>query len=196
MKQQTIAVFVIAVALATAGLPYACAQTGSNLIVAGQSIGQTHLGRYGAADLAKLPNADADDSGMGRYRSVWLSKEHGGRTDTLYIYSVANDPRDIQPRNGVSIWLIRVTSPWYRTSDGISTGSTLPRILHGFPGARPTDQSQTLYDDAKHGIAFEFAGRATAGSACIAIMVHPPGNVNLATAQDVNDILRSNRIQP
>jgi hypothetical protein len=194
MKQHTIAVFVVAVALATAALPCARAQTGSNPIVAGQSIGQTHLGRNGAVDLAKLPKADADDSGMGRYRSVWLSKEQGGRTDTLYIYSVANDPRDIQPRNGVSIWLIRVTSPWYRTSDGLSTGSTLPRILHRFPGALPTGQSQTLYDDAKHGIAFEFAGRATADSPCIAIMVHPPGNVNLATAQDVNEILRANRI--
>ena len=196
MKRHTIAVFLMSVALAAAALPYAWAQTGSNLIVAGKSIGQTHLGRNGAVDLAKLPKADADDSGMGRYRSVWLSKARGGRTDTLYIYSVANDPRDIQPRNGVSIWLIRVTSPWYRTSDGLSTGSTLPRILHRFPGARATDQSQTLYDDAKQGIAFEFAGRATAGSPCIAIMVYPPGNVNLATAQDVNEILRANRLHP
>ena len=196
MKWQTIAVFVIAVALSSAALPRASAQTGSNLIVAGQSIGQTRLGRYGAVYLAKRGKPDADDSGMGKYRSVWLSKKEGGGTDTLYIYSVANDPRDIQPRDGVSIWLIRVTSPWYRTSDGLSTGCTLAQILRSFPGARPTAESQTLYDDAKHGIAFEFAGRAAAGSPCIAIMVHPPGNVNLATAEDVNGILRANGIQP
>ena len=195
MKQRTVAVSAIAVVLAIATLALASAQTTSNLIVAGQSIGQTHLGKRGALYLAKLPTPDANDSGMGRYRSVWLSKEQRRRTDTLYIYSVANDPRNIKPRNGVIIWLIRVTSPWYRTSDSLSTGSTLPQILHSFPDVRTTDRSQTLYDDAKHGIAFEFAGRAIVGSACIAIMVHLPGNVNLATAQDVNEILRANRIQ-
>ena len=46
MKQQTIAVLVIAV-LGTAVLGDASAQ--SDLIVAGQSIGQTHLARFGAA---------------------------------------------------------------------------------------------------------------------------------------------------
>ena len=111
-----------------------------------------------------------------------------GGEDTLYIFSVANDPRDIQPRNGVSIRLIRVTSPWYHTANSISTGNALPQILRSFPGARATDQGQTLYDDAEQGIAFEFAGRATAGSPCIAIMVHPPGEANLTTAKDVNDM--------
>jgi len=196
MKQQTLATLAFALAVGVATLPQASAQTGSNLIVPGRSIGQAHLGRYGAVYLAKLPNPDADDSGMGRYRSVWLSRKAGGRADTLYIYSVANDPRNIKPLNGVSIKLIRVTSPWYRTSKGLSTGSTLSQILGHFPGVRPADRSQTLYDDAKRGIAFEFAGPARSGSACIAIMIHPPGDVNLATAQDVNEILRQNGIQP
>jgi hypothetical protein len=195
MKQQTISLLVTAL-LGTAILGDAFAQSGSHLIVPGQSIGQTHLGRFGAAYLAKLPKPDANDSGMGKYRSVWLSNNQGGRKETLYIFSVANDPRDIEPRNGVSIRLIRVTSPWYHTANSISTGNTLPQILRSFPGARASDQSQTLYDDAEQGIAFEFAGRATAGSPCIAIMVHPPGKVNLTTANDVNEILRANGIQP
>ena len=96
--------------------------------------------------------------------------------------------------NGVSILLIRITSPWYHTANSISTGNTLPQILRSFPGARTIDQSQTLYDDVEQGIAFEFAGRATAGSPCTAIMVHPPGKVNLTTAKDVNEILRANGI--
>lgn len=195
MRRQKLAVFAVVGGLTAAALLQAPAQTGSNLIVAGQRIGQTHLGRFGAVALAKLPSPDATDSGMGRYRSVWISRE-GARTDTLYIYAVANDPRDIEPRNGVSIWLIRVTSPWYRTPEGLSTGSTFPRILHAFPGVRATDQSQTLYDDPKRGIAFEFARRATAGSACIAIMVHPAGNVNLVTAREIGDLLRENGVPP
>jgi hypothetical protein len=110
MKHPTIAVLVVAL-LGVAVLGDVSAQNDSSLIVAGQSIGQTHLGRFGATYLAKLPKPDADDSGMGKYRSVWLSKNQAGK-ETLYIFSVANDPRDIQPRNGVSIRLIRVTSPW------------------------------------------------------------------------------------
>jgi hypothetical protein len=124
MKHPTIAVLVVAL-LGVAVLGDVSAQNGSSLIVAGQSIGQTHLGRFGATYLAKLPKPDADDSGMGKYRSVWLSK-----------------------------------------------------------------------NQAEQGIAFEFAGRATAGAPCIAIMVHPPGEANLTTAKDVNDILRANGIQP
>jgi hypothetical protein len=86
MKQHTTAVVVIA--LFAAAIPgNASAQNGSNLIVPGQSIGQTHLGRF------------------------------------------ANDLRDVQPRNGVTIQLIRVTSPWYHTANGISTGKTLSQIL-------------------------------------------------------------------
>src|ERR1700733_14367470 len=195
MKQHIIAVVVIAL-FGAAILEDASAQSGSNLIVPGQSIGQTPLGRFGADDLAKLPKPDADDSGMGKYRSVWLSKNQAGRKDTLYIFSIANDPRDVQPRNGVTIQLIRVTSPWYHTANGISTGKTLSQILRRFPGARSTDQSQNLYDDAQQGIAIEFAGRATTKSPCIAIMVHPVGEVNLASAKDVNEILSANGVQP
>jgi len=109
----TVVILVIAAISGAASLPLVSAQTGSNLIIAGQSIGQIHLGRYGAAYLAKLPVPDANDSGMGRYRSVWLSRKQGGHTDTLYIYSLANGPREIQPLNGVSIKLIRITSSWY-----------------------------------------------------------------------------------
>jgi hypothetical protein len=174
MKQHIIAVVVIA--LFGAAVPgNASAQSGSNLIVPDQSIGQTHLGRFGADDLARLPKPDADDSGMGKYRSVWLSKNQAGRKDTLYIFSIANGPRDIKPLDGVTIQLIRVTSPWYHTASGISTGSTLSQILRRVPGARSAGQSLNLYDDANQGIAFEFAGGVATKSPCFAITVHPAG---------------------
>jgi hypothetical protein len=195
MKQHIIAVVVLAL-FGAAALGKASAQTGSNLIVPGQSIGQTHLGRFGANDLARLPKPDADDSGMGKYRSVWLSKNQAGRKDSLYIFSIANGPRDIKPADGVTIQLIRVTSPWYDTANGISTGSTLSQILRRFPGARSTGQNRNLYDDPNQGIAFEFTGSVTTKSPCIAIMVHPAGKVNLASAQDVNEILSGNGIRP
>jgi hypothetical protein len=187
------AVFIFSLILAA--LPAAFAQSNANSIVPSKNVGKVHLGRYGAAYLSKLPRPDANDSGMGRYRSVWVSKRPDGHIDTLYIYSVANGPRQIEPLEGVSIELIRVTSPWYRTRGGLSTGSTLAQILRGFPDLRPTDDSKTLYDDAKDGIAFEFAEPATADSLVTAIIIHQPGKVDLATAQDVNKVLRSGDIQ-
>ncbi len=195
MKYQTVAILIIAILSAVIS-GRASTQNGLNLIVAGQSIGQTHLGRFGATDLAKLPSPAANDSGMGKYRSVWLSKKQKGPNDTLYIFSVANGPREVQPPSGVSIELIRVTSSWYQTANGISTGKNLAQILRSFPNARPTDQKLTVYDDAAQGIAFEFAGDTNPNSLCIAIMVHPPGKVNFTTAKDVDEILRANGIKP
>jgi hypothetical protein len=201
--------FVIALALGATTLPIVFAQTGSNLINLGQSIGLTQLGKYGVVYLDKLGEPDASDDAMGRYTSIWVSKKEGGKKDTLLIYSVANNRRNIKPLNGVTILLIRVSSPWYRTSDGLSTGHTLGQILHLFPGAIPIDESQTLYDDAQRGIAFEFPERATANSPCIAIMVHPTANLGdvyllydvdllrrLATTENVNEILRGSGIDP
>ena len=60
-----------------------------------------------------------------------------------------------------------------------------------------------MYDDAKRGIAFEFAEHATAGSRCVVVMLHPTGKMgdvdfanreninlvlNLATSENVNEV--------
>jgi hypothetical protein len=195
MKYQLVAILIIAI-LSPILSGQASTQNASNLIVPGQSIGQTHLGRFGGGDLAKLPRPAANDNGMGKYRSVWISKKQKGPNDTLFIYSVANGPRDVQPGSGVSIELIRVTSSWYQTANGTSTGKSLAQIRRSFPKARPTDEKLTVYDDAAQGIAFEFAGDTNSESLCIAIMIHPPGTVNFTTAKDVDEILRTNGIKP
>jgi hypothetical protein len=104
-------------------------ETGSNMIVAGRSIGQTELGSNGAVYLAKLGEPDARDDAPGRYTSIWVSTKRGENKDTLFIYSVRNEDRNLEPIDGVSILAIRVTSSWFRTSDGVSTGYTLGQIL-------------------------------------------------------------------
>ena len=189
MKQrQKIAVFGLTAALGMATLPSAAAPDTSNLIIPGQSIGQTHLGSNGAFYLKKLAKPDAVDAGMSQTRQVWVSKK-GQRTDTLFIHTVSNGALNVQPIQGVTIDSIRVTSPWFHTSSGLSSGSTLAQIRHQFPNVRPLEGNQHLYDDAKQGIAFEFARNATAQSPCIAIMVHPPGNLHWADQEQVNRIL-------
>ena len=189
MKQrQTLAVCGLAAALGIAALLSAAAPDTSNLIAPGQSIGQTYLGRNGNLYLKKLPKPDAVDAGMSQTRQVWVSKK-GQRTDTLFIHTVSNGALNVQPIQGVTIDSIRVTSPWFHTSSSLSTGSTLGQIRRRFPNVHPVEGNQNLYDDAKLGIAFEFARSATAESPCIAIMVHPPGEVHLVDTEQVNRIV-------
>ncbi len=192
MKQrQTLGIFGLAAVLGMAALPPALAQAGSNLIIPGQSVGQTYLGSNGSFYLNKLTKPDGVDVGMSQTRQVWVSKKGGQRTDTLFIHTLSNGALNIQPIQGVTIDDIRVTSPWFHTPNGLSTGSTLAQIRHHFPNVRPVDGERTLYDDAKLGIAFEFAQSATDRSPCIAIMVHPPGDVHVANMEEVNRVLRS-----
>ncbi|MBW4591562.1 MAG: hypothetical protein KME46_01205 [Brasilonema angustatum HA4187-MV1] len=186
--RQALAVFGLGVALAMAALPPVAAKAASDLIIPGQSIGQTHLGSNGNFYLNKLPKPDAVDVGMSQFRGVWVSKNKS-RTDTLFIHTVSNGALNVQPLSGSSIDVIRVTSPWYHTHEGISTASTRVQIFRRFPNAHPVDGNPTIYDDAKLGIAFEFAKQANASSPCIAIMVHPPDNVHLANTENVNNIL-------
>jgi len=63
-------------------------ETGYNLIVPGQSIGQTQFGG-GEACLDKLGGPDARDDAMGRYTSIWVSKKEGGNKDTLSFTTIA-----------------------------------------------------------------------------------------------------------
>ncbi len=187
--KRILAILGLGAASVMAILPPAEAIAAANVIIPGESIGQTHLGSNGDLYLKKLPKPDATDVGMSQFRGVWVSKK-GSRTDTLYIHTVRNGALNVQPLSGSTIDDIRVTSPWYHTSGGISTGSTKAQILRSFPNARQVNGNPNIYDDAKKGIAFEFAQNANAQSPCIAIMVHPSGNVDLASTENVNNILR------
>ena len=172
-------------------MPGAFAQSNSNLIIPGESIGQTQLGANGKTYLNKLPKPNAVDAGMSQTRQVWVSKQ-GNHTDTLFIHTVSNGALNVQPIDGVTIDNIRITSSWFHTSSGnLSTGSTKAQVLHSFPNARPVEGNPNIYDDAKLGIAFEFAKQTNNGSRCIAITVHPKGNVHFATADEVNRVLQS-----
>jgi hypothetical protein len=191
MKHSKLTILRIALALSVA--PPAHAQAAdthaARLIRPGESIGRTHLGTKGGLDLKKLPQPDLMDSYTSHSVRVWISKK-AGRRDTLFIKTVNNGTLGVQALDGVSIELMRATSPWYRTPNGLSTGSTFAQIRREFPDARPVDNDQKLYDDIKGGIAFEFARSPTADSPCVAVMVHPRGEQRVASAEEVENLLR------
>jgi hypothetical protein len=89
----------------------------------------------------------------------------------------------------VTIDLIRSTVARFKTSDGSRAGSTLDEIRKNFPDAAPVEGTPTIFDDVKRGIAFEFSAAPIGHSVCIAVMVHPEGHSNIATQEQVAEVL-------
>jgi len=143
------------------------------LIVPGQSIGQVELGMPAAAVNNILGKADSGDAAMGKALSFWVSKPGNGPREYVAVYTVNNfdgsgDPPQVQQ--------VQVTSPQFKTINGIGTGNTLPAIRKQFSSLRPlayytsqTNQQVYIYDDQAQGIAFEVT---VADSLCTAITIH------------------------
>jgi len=102
---------------------------------------------------------------------------------------VNNGVIDAKPADGLTIDLIRSTVARFKTSGGIGVGRTLDEIRKNFPDAAPVDGTPTIFDDIKRGIAFEFSSAPIGHSVCIAVMVHPPGKSNIATQEQVAEVL-------
>ena len=188
--------------LTTCGLLASCllsasAQPRDLLVVPGKQIGRIPLGPNGARTLAALPApnfaeqiwAHHDEKGL-----LWMSPPpHDSpapsvKYTTLYVHTTSNSLLEAKPRGGVTIDLVRVTSPRFATQDGLHPGSTLAQILRRYPHARPTGSRLFLYDDQRAGIAFEFAQPPVPATHAIAVMIHPPGNPHLVTEQQVNRV--------
>jgi hypothetical protein len=158
------------------------------LIQPGTRFGEFRLGSDGGETLKKLVKPDAVESLKSQTRRVWKWSDD----ETLFIHTVSNDSVDAKPADGVTIDLIRFSYPGqstYKTWSNISTGSTLEDIRKNFPDAQPLVNTPTVYDDVKQGTAFEFEKEPTSESPCIAIMVHLPGQSQIATQVEVEALL-------
>jgi hypothetical protein len=158
-------------------------------VVAGISIGSIVLGNNGAETLRKLPKPYASDTGMSQTRQVWKLPQLRGGFDTLFIHTISNGVINAQPPDGVTIDLIRTTAKRFRTPQGISVGSSLVQIRKVFPTVAPVADTPTVLDAVQEGIAFEFQPNPDADSACIAIMVHAPGQSRVATQEQVASVM-------
>ncbi len=177
--------------------PVLAAPSGDLFIVPGKRVGQTPLGPQGRRTLDHMVKPYRSDAAMSQGYLVWRAKSRSDGPYTLFIHTTSNGARDVKPLDGVTIDCIRVTSPYFVTrdmrepGDGLHVGSTLAQIRRRFPRARPAAATPTLYDDARGGIAFEFARPATLTSRAIAVMIHPPGSPSFADARQVRGLLQS-----
>ena len=164
------------------------------LVVPGQRIGQTPLGPQGAQILAHMPKPYRSDAAMSQQYRVWVSPSADGHQDTLFIHTARNGVLGVKPLDGERIDVIRVTSPQFHTTSGIAVGSTFAQIRRRFPDGKAVNYQPAIYDDARHGIAFEFAHAPTPHSRCIALLVHLPQTIGpspLADAKQVQSLLQT-----
>ena len=146
-----------------------------NQIVPGRSVGQIRLGQTSDSVQQKLGEPDKADGATGHFWNTWFSKSaKGGPTNQLDVYSVRT-AKDVQAH----VYQIRVTSPWFSTSNGVSPRSSSASIRRQFPHIRARGHYEKskvgrvdVYDDEAQGIAFEIARRARQ---CVGIIVHRSG---------------------
>ena len=158
-------------------------------IVPGSSIAGVSLGPNGLQELKKLGKPYRTNRGMSQTRQVWKWSRPEGRLDTFFVHTVNNGVIDAKPADGVTIDLIRSTVARFKTSGGIGVSSTLDEIRKNFPDVAPVDGTPTIFDDLKRGIAFEFSSAPIGHSVCIAVMVHPQSQRNIATQEQVAEVL-------
>lgn len=144
----------------------------SLLIIPGRSVGKISLAEDMAGIGAKLGRPDAGDAAMGKAWGIWYRKgSTGGLKNELAIYS---SYRDTSMRVK-EVKQVRITSPDFKTQDGINVGSTQSATRLKFPSMERislylNEQKDTVsvYDTKQDGIGFEFLKGKS-----IALTVHP-----------------------
>lgn len=143
------------------------------LIVSGQSIGNISINQNASELESILGQPDLSDAAMGKAWLTWFSKISDSITgNELNIYTTYRpDDPDLKEK---IVRQIRITSPDFKTSNGISTASTLPEIKAAFPNSieigkydHETDNPVFIYDDIASGIAFEIEDNI-----CTGIIIH------------------------
>ena len=152
----------------------------NDTIVPGKSIGHILLNERMDDVIRALGQPDSTDAAMGKSMSKWFSKPSKKGADTaihsIIVFATTNfGGKDEASR----VKHIRITSPFFKTAEGVGCGSTIAFIKMQYPtikkaGASYTDRSGNtvlIYDDTNEGIAYEI----DASTRCVGITVHARG---------------------
>lgn len=139
-----------------------------SLLIPGVSAGTIAINQNASEVFKILGKPDSSDAAMQKTVAFWY-KGHDPKSTTFAIYTV----RDTGSNPIARIKQIRVTSPEYRTEDGLGVSSPLSLLrkkidLKKLNLSNSSGSNYDLYDSDK-GIAFEIAPDGK----CTAVIIHP-----------------------
>lgn len=140
------------------------------LIIPGKSIGKTEINQDADITFKRLGKPDDGDAAMGKAVAIWYA-HHDSTGHSTSIYTT----RDMGNNPAALIRQIRITSPVFKTKEGLGAASDLSDIEKTFDlkVAEKFSDSGKQYQifDAKEGIAFEIGQNKK----CVAVIVHEAG---------------------
>jgi hypothetical protein len=149
--------------------------TAKQLIIPGKSIGQTKLDESMETVFNRFGRPDSSDAAMGSSLAVWYDNHNkaGYKTSVFARHNYNGNNEVFQ-----HVRKILVTSPYFRTAEGIGCGSTLSQIskyytLKQVNSYKEKGKPIDVYSDVAKGIAFEID---PALDKCIAVLVHKPND--------------------
>lgn len=147
------------------------------LIIPGTAIGGTAI-EDDTSKLEVLGQPNHSDAAMGKAWMTWYGKKTDTTHNEMNVYTTYKDD-ELKEK---VVRQIRITSPDFKTVEGINTESSFAEILKAFPNIKTvgkfdnidTKIETTIYDDIQSGIAFEVRN-PFGKSQCCAIIVHEKG---------------------
>jgi len=158
---------------------HAAVSKANDTIMPGKSIGHISLDEKTEDVIQALGQPDSSDAAMGKQMLSWYSKPTKKDTavNSIKIFAAANfGGKDEAAR----VRQVRITSPFFKTAEGIGCGSTIAFIKTQYKDIKKASASYTdrsgnpvmIYDDIKEGIAFEIGSNTK----CVGVTVHPRGH--------------------
>ncbi|MDB5149438.1 MAG: hypothetical protein JWQ57_3458 [Mucilaginibacter sp.] len=140
------------------------------LITPGKSIGHIALNDDVQNTITQLGKPDSSDAAMGSSLMVWFAKHDpaGYRTAVFSHHNMGGKDESVS-----HVQKILVTSPRFKTDDGVGVGSTKQEIQKTYK-LKPTStysknsSKVQVYTDLDKGISFEIDG----GGKCVGVVVH------------------------
>lgn len=149
--------------------------TSQRLISPGNNIGETSINERMATVFNRLGKPDSSDAAMGSALAIWYAdhKRDGYKT-IIFSGHKYNNKKDVFQY----VKRILVTSPYFRTTEGLGVGSTFEQIRNQYKlkvGNGYTDKGiqMSVYDDISKGISFEID--PTTGT-CAGVIIQKPGD--------------------
>ena len=142
------------------------------LITPAKSIGKISLKETADSVYKDLGKPDSGDAAMGKSLSTWYADHDpkGYQTQIFCARNMGNADENVS-----HVKQIRVTSPYFKTKEGIGVGTTLTQIESKFKVVKtasyPTKKLPYDIYDAQTGIAFEILN-----GKCRAVIVYLPGD--------------------